>query len=421
MEFKGLFNRILHSQNFRHGMLYTLFSFVNNGISFILVLILAKFLMPTDYGQLNLFSTFVNLLNIIIALCTASYVAVSFFQKSKEAIQQIIIVVIGVATIFAVILSLAFFLFPSFFSHIVGVDIKYLWMGVLICYFTVFNNLNLDIWRVEEKPLSYGLYSLSFAICNFGLTFWLIVGEKLGWEGRVYAWLALGVVYFIVSTIFLIRRRYLTFTTPSKAIITQTLLFALPLIPHNASFWLKQGMDRYIINFFYDTSVVGFFSFSMNMAAIITMIGQAFNATNSVYSFKLLSSHTDDAKSKLQSQANIMTIVFSVVTVFVIIFAYLLIHFFLPRYSCSISYLIPLGLGAFFQCVYFLWVNYIVFYKKTIYLMYITLTTALIQIALSIWLTRYSPINTAWISMSISALTFILVLMVSKKLIRKHK
>lgn len=420
MEIKILLNKIAHSQNFRHGMLYSLFSFLNNGISFILVLILARFLFPSDYGQLNLFNTFVTFLNIIITLSTASFVAVSFFSKNKEALKEIITIVIGVSAIITAIISFLFLCFPVKISHVIGVDIKYLWFGLLVCFFMVFNSLNLDIWRLEEKPLIYGIYSLSFALCNFGLTFWLVVGEHIGWSGRVYAWFILGFIYFIISSFVLYKRRYLSLNKPSRSLIKETLLFALPLLPHNASFWMKQGMDRYILNSFYDTTIVGYFSFSMNMAAIITMIATAFNATNSVYSFKILSKNDSVGLRKLFLQANIMTIVFFIVCIAVVVFSFCLITFFLPKYNSSIPFIIPLCLGAFFQCIYYLWVNYIIFYKKTNKLMTITLGTAILQIALSIWLTRFSPLNTAWVSMSISAITFILVYITSRNILNKQ-
>lgn len=418
MTFSEKISKITHSQNFRHGMLYALFSFVNNGISFILVLVLAKFLGPSDYGQLNLFNTFVTLLNIVITLSSASFVAVSFFSKSKETIQKIITIVITIALSFSILLSIVFCADPNGVTRITGVEIKYLWFGIAICFFSVFNSLNLDIWRLEEKPIIYGLYSLSFAICNFVLTFWLIVGERLGWEGRVYAWFALGVLYFLISAIFLYHRKYLAFTLPDKPLIIETLLFALPLLPHNISFWLKQGMDRYILNYFYDTSIVGYFSFALNLAAIISIVATAFNATNSVYTFKILSANDSSGLAKLFTQAKIMTFVFLGVCSIVCLLAFFLIEFFLPKYSSCIPFLIPLCLGAFFQCIYYLWANYIIFFKKTHKLMIITLSTAILQVVISIIFTRFSPTYTAWISMAISALTFILVYYASIGILR---
>ena len=248
MRVRASIREILGSQNFKHGVLYTLFSFINSGFSFVLLLILAKFLSPFDYGQLNLFTTFVTLVNIVISLCTVSYVGVSFFRKDYESLRQVILIALGTTTLMLVVFSIIIVLFPSYIEHAIGVPIKFLRLGLLIWYFQVVNSLNLDIWRLEEKPVRYGLYSVSFAVCNFILSFWLIVGMKMGWEGRVYAWWILGVLYFFISLIFLVKRKYLIFYKPRLSLVKETLIYGIPLIPHTVSFWLKQGLDRYIIN-----------------------------------------------------------------------------------------------------------------------------------------------------------------------------
>lgn len=420
MYFKDQLKQIVKSKNFKHGILYTVFSFINSGISFILLLILAKFLTPYTYGKLNLFTTFVTLVNILISLCTTSYIPVSFFQKDRETLRKIILIVFATTSFMLVVISGLLLLFPDFIGKSIGVPIKYLWLGLLICYFQVFNSVNLDIWRLEEKPVSYGVYSVSFAVCNFVLSFWLIVGLGLGWEGRVYAWGLLAVLYFIISILFLVRRRYLVFSKPSIVLAKETLIYALPLLPHTFSFWLKQGLDRYIINYFHGQEIVGYFSFAMNLASIIVIVGAAFNATNSVYIYKQLTDGYEKVKKKLAKQTLLMTVVFLVVSMGVMVFAWGLITYAIPKYTNSIRYILPLCLGGFFQCVYLLWVNYLFYYKKTVRLMHITLSTALLQLALSIWLTRYSPLYTAYISMGIMLLTALCVYKNSKEELRNH-
>lgn len=420
MDFKNQLKQIVKSKNFKHGMLYTVFSFINSGISFILLLILAKYLTPYAYGKLNLFTTFVTLVNILITLCTTSYIPVSFFQKDRETLRKIILIVFGTTSLMLVVISSSLLFFPTFIEKSIGVPITYLWLGLLICYFQVFNSVNLDIWRLEEKPVNYGVYSVSFAICNFGLSFWLIVGLKLGWEGRVYAWSLLAVLYFIISILFLIRRRYLVFSKPNVILIKETLLYAVPLLPHTFSFWLKQGLDRYIINYFHGQEVVGYFSFAMNLASIIVIVGVAFNATNSVYIYKQLTDGYEKVKKKLTKQILLMTVVFLTVSIGVMIFAWSLIVYGIPKYNNSLRYILPLCLGGFFQCIYLLWVNYLFYYKKTVRLMYITVSTALLQLVLSIWLTRYSPLYTAYISMGVMLLTSLCVYKTSKEELLTH-
>ena len=64
--------------------------------------------------------------------------------------------------------------------------------------------------------------------------------------------------------------------------------WGIPLIPHLATTWLRQGCDRYIINYHYELAEVGLFSFALNMANIIEMMGGSFNANNYVNIYKTL-------------------------------------------------------------------------------------------------------------------------------------
>lgn len=84
----------------------------------------------------------------------------------------------------------------------VGLSVEYQWLALLICYLQVFSSINLDIWRLEEKPVSYGLYSVSTVLLNFILTLVLVISFQQGWLGRLYAQVGVGIVFFFISIIF---------------------------------------------------------------------------------------------------------------------------------------------------------------------------------------------------------------------------
>lgn len=391
--------------NIKNGALYTLFSFINNGINFVMVLVLAGYLQPGEYGSLNLFHNFITLLNIFIALCTASYVTVSFFKTTRRELQQIIFIVIVTATLMLALISGVLALNPAFARNSVGIGLGFLWMGLLICYNQVFINMNLDIWRLEEKPVHYGIFSVAMTALNVLFTFYLIIALKSGWAGRAYAQFGVTTLFALISVATLIRRGYIRPTKIEWSRYREILLFALPLMPHMASFWVKQGLDRYIIKDLYDNAAVGIYSIAMNFAGIIMIAGQAFNSANSVYIYKQLAGGYRNTKASLDRQSRTMTLLFMAFSFCIMAGSALFIPLALPKYTESVKYLIPLCCGSFFQCIYLLYVNYLFFYNRTRQLMYITFSTALLQAALSIWLTRYSILYTAYISMSIYALT----------------
>lgn len=405
------------NENFRKGTLYTFFSFLNNGISFLLILILAGYLLPSDYGYLNLYNTFITIIGIVICLGTSTYVSNSFFLRTRDDFHRVINTVLISTTTMLLLMSLCLFFYPGKISSVIGVPVEVIWIALLICFFQIVSNINLDLWRLEENPKSYGLYSLSVSIINFIITFIFIICLKKGWIGRVYAQLIVSSVFFCISIVYLIKRQYCKLILPTKKIIKETFLFSLPLIPHALSYWLKQGSDRYIVNYYWDAEAVGLYSFAMNFASIINIVGNAFNAHNSVYIYKLLKGGINQALPSIKQIRKIMTLVFLLVNILIFLLCYGSIPYLFPKYISSTKLLFPLLLGAFFQCLYLLNVNILFYFNKTVQLMYITSVTAIIQIALSLILTKYNIIYTAYISMAVSLITCWIIYRFSNKIL----
>ena len=93
------------------------------------------------------------------------------------------------------VFSLLLLFFSAYFERIIGLSAEYQWLGLLVCYMQVFSTVNLDIWRLEENPLSYGIYSVATVLANFILTLILVIVH--GVVGRVYAQVAVCMLFFL--------------------------------------------------------------------------------------------------------------------------------------------------------------------------------------------------------------------------------
>lgn len=412
----AIINRIRYNRLFRNGTLFAIFSFLNSGIGFLLLLVLASFIPPSEYGELNLFNTFVTLLSIFISLNATGIIAVDFFSVEKVHLQRMLSTVLCLSSVSFIVFTILLLSFSTSFEQIIGLPAEYQWLGLLVCYMQVFSTVNLDIWRLEENPLSYGLYSVATVLANFILTLILVICFHWGWLGRVYAQVAVSLIFFFVSIYFMIKRRYLQRLLPNLETVKSALSFGIPLIPHSASVWIRQGLDRYVINYFYLAAQVGIYSFAYNFANIIQIVGLAFNATNSVYIYKNLANITADTSCRLLKQTKIMILFFAVVTIFVYIGTSIFIPVFVPKYVDAVPYLFPLCMGAFFQCVYYLFVNYLFYYKRTKKLMYITFSMSLFHVFLSILLTRYSMMYTAYVTMVVNMMITLGVFLYSRRI-----
>lgn len=385
-------------------------------MNFLLLLFLARFISPDGYGSLNLFNTLISLLSIVISLNTTGIISVEYFNLSRRSLRELLNCVFLVATAVFCTSLLGLLLLHNPIERVVGLKVEYQFIALLICYMQVFSTVTLDIWRLEEKPVMYGIYSMVMVALNFGVTFFMIIALKCGWEGRIYAQLIVGLVFMICTGVILSRKGYLRRILPPAKVCRSALGFGLPLIPHSTSVWLRQGVDRYIINYSYTTAQVGIFSFAYNIANIIHIVGLAFNATNSVYIYKSLAENPEKARGHLYKQTRMLILFFFSITLLVCIGASISVPYLLPQYENSIKYLFPLCMSAACQCIYYLFVNYLFYYKKTRQLMYITFTLSVVHLLLSLIFTRHSIMWTAYITLIINFLIMISVIWYSQKL-----
>ena len=414
----NILHKLIYNKSVQSGSLFSFFSFLNQGLNFFLLLILSDYILTDSYGSLNLFYTAVGVVGYVICLCTSGIVSIKYFKESRETLARYINVVLSSTLIVSAILLLIVGLFPDFVTRISNFQPTIQVLCIYLCATTVVYNLLLDIYRLEEKTLAYGVLTTLSTLINIALSLVLVIGFEQDWMGRVEANLIASTFFLIWGCINLVRKGYIRRVMPTKEIYKETLLFGIPLIPHSINGFLRQGMDRYIINAYFATKAVGLFSFAINFAFIIYSVGAAFNKSNSVYIFKSLSQEDNSVQDKLKKQTALLLMFYAGFSFILYVACRLLIPILFPKYQESVIYLLPLCLSTFFQCVYLQFCNFLFYYKKTKELMFMTVGVSIIHLGLSLLLTRYSVLYTAYISMFSSCLEALLVFVYSRKLFK---
>lgn len=404
------------NNNIRNGFLFAVFSIINSGLNFFLLFILAKNLTLEDYGYLNLYNNFITIGTIISSLGTSGYISVVFFKnknKLHEYISSISFISFSVICfLLVVILLLGDFRF-------IGINKYILLCAPVYCFFQYFITLVLDYRRLNESVASYGYLTIFIALSNFILTF-AFVGKYQAWEVRVLVQLLVAFLSFLYSLSILHNNRYLSVKNIKYYCIKDALIFGLPLIPHLLTVWLRQGLDSYIIKYNYDAATVGIYSFAMNFYSIIYILGSAFNNSNSVNIYKILANgYTDDTKVLFKKNNRLIIVLFAVITICTIIFAYVFVPTFFNVYTGSLEYIIPLCIAGFFQIIYLLYVNILYFYEKTKLLMKVTFGLSLIYSFGSFVITKFSLNYLSYWLMLINFLIAIIVMFLSQKELNK--
>lgn len=405
------------SSNVKNGAIFSLFSFFNQGINFLVMMLLVTLLTQEDFGHINLFTALVAVIATLIPLGTTAYIGTNFFVKNKNEMQDIYTGIYIIS--FAVLLILLFILFTcrSTLVSLIHISFTNQILAVAICYFQIFTTINLEMWRLQEEPTKYGIYTSGVIVLNVIITLFFILKCDLGWIGRVYAMFVTNLIFFVLSLYILRKHEWLVFKRVDSLQLKKMLLFGLPLVPHTITVWMRQGIDRYIINYNWDLTSVAVFSFAINLSSIIQMIGFAFNASNSVFIYKMLAKEEKDTYLKLLKQIKLMTIFFAIITILIWIVSKIGISFFLVKYTDSIELLLPLCVSAFFQCIYLLYVNFLFYYGYTKKIMYTTVSVSIVHVALSVLLCKYSIMYTAYINLFSNFAICILIIFATKQII----
>ena len=387
---KGI-KSVLASELFRNGTLFTIFSFINKGVNFTLLLLLARYITPAEYGYWSLFGTIVMFIGYFIGMTTEGYISISYFQEGMAGVKKSFSCVLLTTLIVAAILFSITTLSKDYLQQILEFPLQYLYLAIGIAFFTVYSNVCLDFLRIKKKIALYGLFSCGSAFLVFSLSIILVKHFLMGWQGCVLAQFfsvllfgVIGLCYFLFSK---------KITIPNKTHWKMMLCWGIPLIPHLATAFIRVGCDRYIINHYYSIETVGLFSFAFTLSAAIVMIGSGFNDANSINIFEILGNKelaSEEKLSLLNKQKNSLFLICLFSSIVITAICCISVPIFLPQYAPAIKYFAILTIYAFLQCIYFLYTNFLFFYKKTKKLMTITLSSAILHLFSSLFLTQYS-------------------------------
>ena len=391
MKFLSKIKKLKSNETLINGSLFSFFSFVNKGFLFLLLLILANYISPAEYGFLSLFNTISLLIGYFITLSTEGYLSVSFFKDDSNGLKQTFSCILFTGIMMAMILLFILFFWGKEISAKLDIPLFCLLLAITISFGTKFSNLFLDYLRLQKKVKTYGFFSCGNALSIFIFSIILVKSFLLGWLGCVYAQGLCCVVFGLIGFFFFCKKKFITI--PNSSHWKMMLLWGIPLIPHLATTFIRQGCDRYIVNYFHSIDDVGIFSFALNMTNIIIMVGMGFNQSNSVEIFAILGNSQlteSEKKNQINVQRRNIFLIYLISSIVITLACLGIIPYVLPKYSMAMKYFPILAIYAFLNCLYFLYTNFLFFCKKTKYLMYVTFCSSVFHLIMSLLLTKYS-------------------------------
>ena len=417
--------RVTSSSLVKNSIVYIITDGVNKSIPFLLLPFLTYYLTPSAYGIVANFNVLVQILSVFCYVSTAGTLTVKFYKLDKEGLKAYIsnmIFLNAYATIACLVIMLVF---HRLIYDSLQIDITFQLLSILLVWFASLTNVNLLLWRCEEQPFKFGVYQISQTALNALTTIWFVIILLLGWQGRIYSMFLSTALFGIISWVILYRRGYIAFKQ-SRNEMREILFFALPLIPHALSFWLKSGVDKVLLTEMCGLTDNGLYSVAMTWGAIVSMFAMSFNNAYVPYLYKKLTIFDKDKEATLSEQRKVVKMIYASIffSLFFVGAAYAFSYFFIlivyePSYHASLSFLPYVMIGQFFNACYIMFACFAHYTFKTKGLGAITFSLSLLQVVLSYLFIRIcGAIGAAISSAVVMALTAVCVSWYGMKIYR---
>jgi O-antigen/teichoic acid export membrane protein len=384
--------------------IYALSSTVNALVPFILLPILTRYLSPSEYGEIAMFTILVAGLSAISGLSVHGAVMRKYYDNpaSREMARY-------VGSSFQILLISSFFiLFFAYFlldvvSELFSLSPMYIFSAVLLSGLTFVIRINLIKWQVTTKPWLYAAFELlqgAFLMCT---VVYLVVVKGFGADGRIIGGLIVSLVFSVVSLFILIRSRFVSFFHIDISQLKDLLKFGVPLVPHVFGIYIIKSFDRVIINNELGVDAAGVYMVALQVSMGLVIVFESFNKAFSPWLYSKLSNINSDVKCYLVR----FTYVSFAVMIFIAIISFVFGPWFVlivagDGYENAASIIGVLALGQVFFGMYLMVTNYIFYAKKTVLLSFSTFATGILNISLLFFLVPYMGISGAALAFCIS-------------------
>ena len=388
-------------------------------VPFLMLPILTFYITPKEYGDLSLIETTIMFLLPFIMLNINGAINVEYFrQDNRTKYKQYVLNAIVLSFLSFLLISSLFFLFKIQISTWINIDIRWIEFLVLFTFLRVLSTVILVIFQASQRPKLYAYFSISQTLIDFSISYYLVVILQYSIAGRIAGVYSSFFLFMLLALYLLYKMDYFKEKFTFKY-TKEILSFGIPLIPHAIGGMILAMSDRYFIAYFIDNSEVGLYTVAYQVSALLLLISMSINQAWSPMFFRLMK---EGNHKKIDKVITILFFLFLFCTVFVYYFSSVIYTYFIDiRFHDSKIYFFYLLLGFAFQSFYFLFTNYLFYYKKTVILSSITFLGALINLTLNYFFIKiYGTIGVAYATAITWFFYFIVVFIMVKILKRKE-
>lgn len=359
---------------------YFLANMINKAIAYITTPLYTNILSSEEYGQVSVFISWLSLIGIVAMFSLQAGVYNNGMIEFKDEKAQFSFSLLILSNIITLIVSVVLLCTYPYTKEILQIDIPLLILMVVIFFFQPAYNFWITRQRFEYK---YKATTLVMVIMNILSPIFALIFIKTDLFGnKVYdrlfgaelLMLAFYLVFYIRNIVDARGRLYTKYWKFALA-------FNLPLIPHYLSQYMMNSSDKIMISRLIGDSEAAYYSVAYSVAAVISIVWTSINASLIPYTYQNCKNKTYHNISRVVTP---LWVLFAFICFALMVFAPELMRFLAPSEYSIGKYVIPPVIGGvFFQSLYYTFSSVNYYYKKTKYVMYASLSAAVINILLN--------------------------------------
>lgn len=345
------------------GLWYTISNVALRAIGIITAPVFTRLLTTSDYGIVNIFTSWQNIFVIFIGLGLSYSVGrakIDFpddFDGYLSSIQ-------GLSSIIGLLFLAIVTISQSFFSEVLDLDTNL--VTTLFVYLLFFPSVE----YVQSRFRFAYRYKMNVAIAAYSAISTVIVSIILilyspwnRYTSRIYGMVFPSLLLAIGCWAFITKRGQKLFNV---SYWKYALKIALPMIPHSLAMVVLGQIDRIMIGRIIGESEAGIYSFGYSYAIIGSVVINAIGQAWQPWLYDHLKVNKIENIKKANMPLNSLVLVFTIV--FIAVAPEIIMILGAPAYWDAKWMVAPVAIGTFYQYVYSNFSNVVLYTKKTVWI-----------------------------------------------------
>jgi len=278
---------------------------LQKALSFFLLPLYTIYLTPDDYGLVAIISTFFGVVGLLITLALTGAISRYYFvYKKDERKQKEFLGTVIIAVIFNCILW--FVLILSFKNVVTTIFLKdidffpYVFLALLSIVTSPIYFIYQLILQIKQDAKGYSTNSLIYFIFALSLNLVFIVGFKLGAIGLLLAGAIPSILFSIIASIALVRKRHIAIAFKWKY-LAEALRFSIPLIPHVLSGPIADYISKNLLYLKANLANVGLYNIAFQFGTILDIIQNSISGALNPMVYDTLDNHREEEQQLIKT------------------------------------------------------------------------------------------------------------------------